>query len=140
MTRRDDIAERAAKATPGPWEWHGPWRQPHPNGESVRHRATLKASSVLIEGVITTFPKAVLSHESWAGPVEPADAAFIADVRTDIPWLLERWDEAIAALERLEWSYSDDLGNDEMCPVCLGYRKHEADCEVRKALDEYRRG
>ena len=139
MTRRDDIAERAAKATPGPWEWHGPWRQPHPNGESVRHRATLKASSVLIEGVITTFPKAVLSHESWAGPVEPADAAFIADVRTDIPWLLERWGEAITALLGVQEGRMAD-GSPCWCvpPQTNG---HTVWCDAaRKAFDEYRRG
>lgn len=82
------IRNRAEKATPGPWAWQDFDSQ------------FLESRTAIDRG----FPVAVISasgmHTEGYVYVEPADAAFIAAARDDIPWLLAR----IAQLEALDAS------------------------------------
>lgn len=79
--RLADIRARAENATPGPWGW------PHTNALAGNFADGFDSEWTLIAAI----------HD--AGPVSPADAAFVAASRTDIPDLLAR----VGELERDLW-------------------------------------
>ena len=93
-TRLDEIRQREAAATRGPWdsEWQNgdgnyAWVLAHPNGQF--------------------HPLNVIKvcHDDW--PPSFADAAFVAAARSDVPWL-------VAEVERLR----DERVELWSCPAC----------------------
>lgn len=88
--RRDDeriaeIRRRARGATPGPWR------------HEDRYIMALRVKS------IAELPCGSVRHMD----VDDRNAEFIAHARQDVPWLLERLDEARAALSRAEQELAD---------------------------------
>jgi len=77
MSRLEEIKKRTEAATPGPWEWQ---LDPKDSSELM---AVLRGSN----------------HEIVIGKVISVDNhEFISHSRTDVPWLLERLEEAVGLL------------------------------------------
>lgn len=91
MTETDlqAIEQRAASATPGPWEWeHGPNGMPYNLQVEVAFGGVRVHPWVLLKTVT-----------GWEPTMATAD--FIAHARTDVPALIEAMRERNAEIERL---------------------------------------
>jgi len=116
MTRLEDIEQRAVAATPGPWHRHT-------FGHASTISQTLAVGKALKDTSDTAgFPMTDLTwlHDdnetsiglTGNGPAQVENADFIANARSDIPWLVERVRKLEAALrdaiQVIDDSYSAD--------------------------------
>lgn len=131
MTRLDEIKEREAKATKGPWSTdkrgggivRGAKVYEYANGNGTRQLAM------------------TMGHDDLDSVESAANAEFIAEGRSDIPWLIaevERLRGLIASAEKsASWGYE---GEYQCCPWCdnsgdnrtakfdSDWRPHKASC------------
>lgn len=109
MTHHDEIRAREQAATPGPWHWD----QFHmylwgPAGEMIADTNGLDGA-LRIRGAGAKLPM-------------EANAAFLENARSDIPWLLARV-ATLSGLLRDFVNHTEDMGSfDVNCPKCKGLR------------------
>lgn len=93
-----EIAERAAKATPGPWEMDDDFSRHHMHyDEGERHVVSIETGSAICG-----------TTHGWENPNQsPANAEFIAHARSDVPALLMALRTANARAEGLAEALRD---------------------------------
>lgn len=125
MSRLAEIKDREAAAKPGPWGWEA-----NTHTHSIRLR-NIRSDTILdfvrwgmngaqprlnIDGVMREMVPLMQTpqpHNAWrkVAPDHP-DAAFIANSREDVPWLIRRVEALEEAHEKYESLVLDLLGRD----------------------------
>lgn len=113
-----EIQKRANAASPGPWfdHYNKIWSQPE--CERLPDDAN---------------PVAWTDASHGDTPDRPDDTQFIAHAREDIPALIGEVRKLKALLKKLEFR-GDHSEMTKCCPDCVGYPKHQNDCELAEAL------
>jgi hypothetical protein len=92
--RLEEIEARASAATPGPWrqgDWSGRCHQshyPHPGPPECRYEYELRQDGSWASHVARENPITLIGGHDNGPWLDPADAAFIAHSREDVPWLI----------------------------------------------------
>ena len=54
---------------------------------------------------------------------------------------IQQRDKLAEVLRQVQWSYTDDMGTYDACPLCLGdMPKHSGHCDIAAALDAIKEG
>ena len=115
MKRLDEIKERCEMATEGPWDW----KDRYDFREHVEHRKqglaavceNLEAGRIeLVSGDKTVLEEWAEHADDSGIEVEKSDAQFIANARSDVPWLVEKLEEAVTTIKTLDYELRGYIG------------------------------